>query len=188
MIFVVLGTQKFQCNRLLREMDLLVESGVITEKVFAQKGNSDYVPKHYEFTDFLVKEEFEKYVKESSLMITHSGVGTILAAIKNQKPVIVYPRLKKFKEHVDNHQLEIATDFSKKGLVLMCGEHDDLGQMIAESKTFSFGTYVSERENVLKVIRDFIQNDSISNEKTETVRTVIGYPKPRRGNRYDQKE
>lgn len=160
MIFVVLGTQKFQCNRLLKEIDRLVETGVITETVFAQKGNSDYVPKHYECTDFLVKEEFEAYVKESSLMITHSGVGTILSAVKNRKPVIVYPRLKKYKEHVDNHQLEIATDFSRKGLVLMCGEQDDLGEKIAESKTFSFGTYESEREKVIDVIRDFIENDA----------------------------
>lgn len=157
MIFVVLGTQKFQCNRLLKEIDRLVENGSITEKVFAQKGNSDYVPQHYEYTDFLVKEEFETYVEESSLLITHSGVGTILSAVKNKKPVIVYPRLKKYKEHVDNHQLEIATDFSKKGLVLMCGEQDDLGQKIKESRTFSFGTYVSQRENVLQTIRDYIQ-------------------------------
>ena len=42
MIFVVLGTQKFHCNRLLREIDRLVEKQTIKEEVFAQKGYSDY--------------------------------------------------------------------------------------------------------------------------------------------------
>ena len=164
MIFVVLGTQKFQCNRLLKEIDRLVEEGLIKEDVFAQKGCSDYEPRNYRFADFLAKEEFEKYVEESSLLITHSGVGTILSAMNHHKPIIVYPRLKKYKEHVDNHQLEIATAFSKKNLVLMCGENDDLSQLIEKSKTFPFGTYVSQRECVLQTIRSYIQKEIIKND------------------------
>ena len=42
LIFVVLGTQKFQCNRLLKQIDRLVE-----DPVFAQKGHSDYIPQYY---------------------------------------------------------------------------------------------------------------------------------------------
>lgn len=159
MIFVVLGTQKFQCNRLLKEIDRLVENGKLQEKVYAQRGNSDYVPKHFEFTNFLAKEEFEKKIEESSLLITHSGVGTILAAMNHHKPIIVYPRLKKYKEHVDNHQMDIAKAFSKKNLVLMCSETDDLGQVIEKSKTFTFGTYISQRECVLETIRNYIRKD-----------------------------
>ena len=44
MIFVVLGTQKFQCNRLLKTVDELVGNGTIKEEVFAQKGYIDYKP------------------------------------------------------------------------------------------------------------------------------------------------
>lgn len=36
MIYVAVGTQKFQFNRLLRNVDDLIESGVISEPVFAQ--------------------------------------------------------------------------------------------------------------------------------------------------------
>ena len=46
MIFVTLGSQKFQFNRLLRKIDDLVEEGVITEEVFAQTGASDYLPRN----------------------------------------------------------------------------------------------------------------------------------------------
>lgn len=159
MIFVVLGTQKFQCNRLLKEIDRLVADGTIQDEVFAQRGCSDYEPQNYHFADFLTKEEFEKRVEDSTLLITHSGVGTILSALNHHKPVIVYPRLKKYKEHVDNHQLDIATAFSKKKIVLMCSEEDDLAQVIEQSKDFSFGTYVSQRENVLQTIRGYIQKE-----------------------------
>ena len=114
LIFVTLGTQKFQFDRLLKYIDEQIENGKIKEKVFAQIGNSSYQPKNYEYKEFLDKEEFNKKIKASKLIITHSGVGTIIASINENKPVIVVPRLKKFGEHVDDHQLQIAESFSKK--------------------------------------------------------------------------
>ena len=47
MIFITLGSQKFQFNRLLKEIDRLIETGVIKDEVFAQIGYSDYQPKHF---------------------------------------------------------------------------------------------------------------------------------------------
>ena len=55
MIFVTLGTQKFQLNRLLKQLDKYIEQGQITDKVIAQIGYSDYLPKRYEYIDFLNK-------------------------------------------------------------------------------------------------------------------------------------
>ena len=49
MIFVTTGSQKFQFNRLLQKIDRLIEEGVIQEEVFAQVGESDYRPAHYEY-------------------------------------------------------------------------------------------------------------------------------------------
>ncbi|EGW41275.1 PssE/Cps14G family polysaccharide biosynthesis glycosyltransferase [Desulfosporosinus sp. OT] len=156
MIFVVLGTQKFQCNRLLKQVDELIESGEIDEPTFAQVGHSDYRPKYYKYIDFLDKASFDEKVKECSLLITHGGVGTIIAGINYRKPVIVFPRLKKYSEHVDDHQMEIARAFSKKGYVLMCCEEDNLGELIKNSRTFKFGIYVSQREKTVRVIGDYI--------------------------------
>ena len=159
MIFVVLGTQKFQCNRLLQEIDKLIEEGKITEPVFAQIGHSDYIPKNYMYTNFVQKEEFEDKISACNLLITHSGVGTILNGINLKKPIIVFPRLKKYREHVDDHQLDIARAFSKKKLVLMCGENDSLDKLIKESHSFEFGTYVANQGKVVEVINAFIKKE-----------------------------
>jgi UDP-N-acetylglucosamine transferase subunit ALG13 len=45
MIFVAVGTQKFQLNRLLKEIDDLISQGKLQDEVFAQTGHSDYIPK-----------------------------------------------------------------------------------------------------------------------------------------------
>ena len=159
MIFVVLGTQKFQCNRLLRQIDKLIEEEKITEEVFAQRGHSDYVPIRFTSVDFLPKEEFDKKIEACDILITHSGVGTILAGVNRHKPVIVFPRLKKYKEHVDDHQLDIARAFQKKKLVLMCGEHDCLDEIIIQSRTYEFGTYQSQRKQMIELIDTYLREE-----------------------------
>ena len=61
MIFLILGTQKFQLNRLLREMDELYKQGKIKERTFAQIGCSDYLPHNYDYIEL-------KYAIESTLL------------------------------------------------------------------------------------------------------------------------
>lgn len=159
MIFVVLGTQKFQCNRLLEQIDKLIELKKISEDVFAQIGHSTYKPKNFSFTDFLNKDEFEEKMSCCDLLITHSGVGTIISGMNKNKKIIVYPRLKKYGEHIDNHQLEIAEAFADKRYVLLCGENDNLEEVIRESQEFKFEKYISHNKIILKTINDFIGSE-----------------------------
>lgn len=154
MIFVTLGTQKFQLNRLLVQLDELCEKGEIEEDIYAQIGHSGYMPRNYNYTDFLNRDEFEEKITESTLVITHSGVGSITLAMQKGKPVIVFPRLSKYKEHVDDHQLEIAEAFSKKDYLLLCGEDDDLGEMIKKAGKLEFKRYVSSAEKVVGIVKE----------------------------------
>ena len=104
MIFVTTGSQKFQFNRLLQKIDLLIEEGMIREEVFAQIGVSDYQPKHYEYCRFLDREGFTGKLRECRMVITHGGTGVIIGAVKQGKKVIAVPRLASYGEHVDDHQ------------------------------------------------------------------------------------
>lgn len=158
MIFLVLGTQKFQLDRLLKKVDELVAANIIKEKVFAQIGHSTYTPKNYDYTQFLEKDLFEDKIKECKLLITHSGVSTIMAGIKNDKPVIVFPRLKKYNEHVDDHQLEISRAFQKKKLILLCEDEGSISEMITLSKTYEFKEFTSQTGLTINAISNFISN------------------------------
>ncbi|WP_165005468.1 PssE/Cps14G family polysaccharide biosynthesis glycosyltransferase [Enterococcus sp. ZJ1668] len=118
MIFIILGSQKFQFNRLLQAVDELIAQKLISQSVFAQKGFSDYSPKHYPFTDFLLREEFAAQIEQADIVLTHGGSGAIVSALKAEKKVIAVPRLKQFKEHVDDHQLQIIQAFSEGGYLM----------------------------------------------------------------------
>lgn len=156
MIFVTLGSQKFQFNRLLKELDRLVEEGKITEEVFAQVGYSDYKPKNYDYKEFLDREEFRKIINECDKVITHGGTGAIINAVKNGKKVIAIPRLSKFGEHVDDHQIQIVEEFNKMNFILSVKNINELGRLINELNNFKSKKYISNTKNIIDSIELYI--------------------------------
>ena len=156
MIFVTVGTQKFQFNRLFEKIDELIDSKIVTEPVFAQIGNSDYKPRNFEYVNFLQPIEFEDAIEKSDVLITHSGVATIVKGLYKKKIVIVVPRLKEFGEHVDNHQVQIAEAFSECNFIMNCYDINCLDEIIFKAKTHIFENYISQKDNVIKTIEDYI--------------------------------
>ena len=107
MIFVTLGTQDKDFSRLLKAIDREIEKGNIKDKVVVQAGYTKYKSMNMEIFDLVSTNEFDELIKKSNLVITHGGVGNILSAIKHNKPIIAAARLKKFKEHTNDHQKQI---------------------------------------------------------------------------------
>ena len=158
MIFVTLGSQKFQFNRLLKKIDELVAKGVITDRVFVQTGASDYKPKNYEYKDFLDREEFAKIMSECDIVITHGGTGAIIGAVKKGKKVIAVPRLAKYGEHVDDHQLQIIEQFKEQNLIYGLSDCEELDVSVKNIITHKFEEYQSNTEVYIKELGAFIDN------------------------------
>lgn len=156
MIFITLGSQKFQFNRLLTAIDILIEKGVIQDIVFAQVGYSDYQPKHYEYKQFLDREEFAAMEEQADIVITHGGTGAIIGAVKKGKKVIAVPRLAKYGEHVDDHQLELIAQFVEQRLICGLSDCSELEGAIQYVATHEFDTYESNTDNIIQSIQQFI--------------------------------
>ena len=157
MIFACLGTQEFQFNRLLEKIDELVAKRLINEDVFAQVGYSTYRPSGYRFVEFLNFDEFDNLLENCSYVITHGGTGTIIKAIRKGKKVIAVPRLKKYGEHVDDHQKEIIEAFSEKNLILGIDSTDELGDAVSHMGDFTPEHFVSGNARIISIIESFIK-------------------------------
>lgn len=159
MILIVLGSQKFQFNRLLEYADELISEQIINEKVIAQSGFSDYIPKNYEITPFFSQDEFQKNMSDADIIITHAGTGSIITALKKHKKVIAVPRLKKFDEHVDDHQLQIVKNFVQKDLLFSASDKQQLSDCIQKIKTNHFNHFKSSNASYIEKIKEFLLND-----------------------------
>lgn len=119
MIFITVGTHTQPFNRLLIEVDRLVKEKLITEKVIAQIGSSTYTPKSYEYFRFTSYQKFCNLVNKSRIVITHGGAGSIILVSKLNKPIIAVPRLKVFREHISDHQLQLVKKLGKARKLLV---------------------------------------------------------------------
>ena len=160
MIFVTLGTQDKSFERLLKAIDREIERGNTKEKVVVQAGYTKYETKNMEIMDLVSQDEFDKLMKECSLLITHGGVGSILTGIKYGKPVIAAARLKKYKEHNNDHQKQIIKEFGDLGYILELRDFNKLGKMIEKSKTFKARKFTSNTHNMVKLVSDYIEEDN----------------------------
>lgn len=157
MIFVTLGSQKFQFDRLLKKIDELVENKVITEEVFAQIGASTYTPKNYAYEKFLDREAFAEKIGQCDKVITHGGTGVIIGAVKKGKKVIAVPRLAKYGEHVDDHQLQLLHQFDDLGIILACYDTEKLGEDYMRLDSMTFRPYVSNTQVIIDSIEEYLQ-------------------------------
>ena len=156
MILVTLGTNDKSFIRLIKKIEELIIEQVITEDVVVQAGFTHYESKHMKIFDLIPMEEFSKLTSECSLLITHGGVGSIISGLQNNKKVIALPRLKVFKEHVNDHQLQIIENFEKSGYILASYSVDDLANTIKKVPTFEPKKYTSNTENFIKLIKKYI--------------------------------
>ena len=151
MIFITLGSQKFQFNRLLKAVDEIA----VDEEIFAQIGYSDYKPQHYKYKEFLDRDEFENMMSKADIVITHGGTGAIIEAVKKRKKVIAVPRLKKYGEHVDDHQIQLIGQFRNLELIYAC-EDMDLEKALRTVKETEYKSYQSNTERIIKSLEEFI--------------------------------
>lgn len=154
MILVTVGTQKFQMDRLIKVVDEL--AGGREEPFFVQSGHSGYAPVHCEYAPFLSKEALNEKADQCSVMICHAGVGSILLGLKKNAKVIVVPRLKKFGEHVDDHQIEIAESFAKAGYIRMVTDISALAEEINCCKEWTPQQFKSNKERFNQLILDIL--------------------------------
>ena len=66
-------------------------------------------------------------------MVCHGGT-TQLFAIRLGKVPIVMPRLKRFGEHINDHQVQLVRPWPRKGLVVPAYEPTDLATAITEAR------------------------------------------------------
>ena len=135
MIFLTVGTL-FPFNRLVRAVDSAVGKNLIRDEVFAQICHGGFEPRNMEYVERLDKKAFDEKVRYAACVISHAGMGSINAALGQKKPLLVMPRMKRFGEHVNDHQVDIARKFEKYGHLLVASDVADLPDAIHKLKNF----------------------------------------------------
>lgn len=156
MIFVTVGTHEQPFDRLVKCVDELKGSGRITDDVFIQTGYSSYEPKYCEWNSMIPYTEMEKYVKDAHIVISHAGPSSFIAPLKLGRIPIVVPRMKKYGEHVNDHQVKFARVVAERqNNIILVEDLDTLGDVIEKYDELVADKSINLNSNNDKFIKDF---------------------------------
>jgi UDP-N-acetylglucosamine transferase subunit ALG13 len=115
MILVTVGTEQYAFNRLMDWISILINYKLIQEEVIVQYGTCSKLPPGVTVYKTLKGDRFAELINQARLIISHCGEGSILQLEETNKPYILVPRSSRFKEHVDDHQVELAIALAQGG-------------------------------------------------------------------------
>lgn len=126
----------FPFDRLIHAIDQIASTTELSEVIHAQIGSGTYEPKNMTFERFMVKADFDEKMAQANAVISHAGVGTIATALELGKPLLVLPRRKQYREHVNDHQIDTARRYAQLGHVLLAEDTEDLQYRLKQLKSF----------------------------------------------------
>ena len=159
MIFVTLGTQDKEFTRLLDAIQKSINNGEINEKVVVQSGYTKFESEDMEIFDYMLKDDFDNFMKNCDILITHGGVGSIMTGLNNGKKVIAAPRLKEYKEHTNNHQLQIIEKFAKEGYITALYDFSKINEALNEARKMKIKKYKSNTKKIIDYLTEYIDKN-----------------------------
>jgi UDP-N-acetylglucosamine transferase subunit ALG13 len=156
MILVTLGTQDKSFVRLLEALEDQINHGEISEEIIVQSGFTKFNSKYMTLIPYLSQDELDTYRRNASLIITHGGVGSILDGCRVEKKIIGCARLKMYKEHINDHQVEICEKFSRDGYILYAADLKDIPSLIKDANQFVPKKYVFDNSKLIMHIKSVI--------------------------------
>ncbi len=157
MIFVTAGTQA-PFDRLIKLVDELADE--LNEEIIAQVISCDYKPKNIKLIGLIDPVEFNNIFKTARIVISHAGMGTIISALTDNKPIVVVPRLAFCGEHRDEHQIATVMRMNELGYVHVAYDKKQLRELLISSGELQCLRVLDDgaSENLVNSLMDFISH------------------------------
>lgn len=131
-VFVTVGTDHHQFNRLIRAMDHWCGNNEETANCFMQIGTSN-PPNNSLYKKYLTYDEMEYHFKNADIVVCHGGPATIMLSKYYGILPIVVPRNHDYGEHVDNHQVFFTRRIAKDNEIILAEDEESLYEVLGLS-------------------------------------------------------
>jgi UDP-N-acetylglucosamine transferase subunit ALG13 len=152
-IFVTVGTNEARFDRLLEALESLPAGS----ELVVQHGPSAVRPAGARCVDYLEFDELVDEIRRARVVVTHAGVGSIMTALANGKRPVVVPRLARFGEAVDDHQVDFGRWAARAGLVRLVEDPGELPTAVTEEVRTSPPQYSADAR-LVDELRGYIED------------------------------
>ncbi len=114
-VVVLLGTMEHGFRRLVERLLRILPPDA---EVLWQTGSTDLTGLPVAGRPYVPSAEVEQAIRDSDVLVAHSGMGAALSALELGRTPVLVPRRGHLKEHVDDHQTHIAAELERRGLAV----------------------------------------------------------------------
>jgi beta-1,4-N-acetylglucosaminyltransferase len=124
-IFATVGSTQIPFERFIRALEtlpgdqLLVQHGPVPPPAGAARANA-----------FMQFPEMIESMEAADVVVCHAGAGSILCALRAGHTPVVVPRLKRYQETVDDHQVEFSRALAAEGKVIAVEDLSRLSEAV----------------------------------------------------------
>lgn len=146
MIFVTVGTV-LSHDALFMMIDSLKALLKIEDKIYAQIGNGEYIPKYMTYLRFVGN--MEEVYKRADIIISNCGAGTILENVAQGRRLIVVnnPGI------IGGHEWELVSKLETLGCLIWCKNLNNLLFCINEARSKEFKKFEPENFNISAILK-----------------------------------
>lgn len=134
-------------DRLIRAVDKCRQ--IVSHSVTAQIGVGEYEPANMEYIRWLDQSDFDQFVLEADVMISHAGIGNIVAAKSAGIPILVMARSARYGEHINDHQADTLASLGDRPFIFPLGSPADIPRGLDWASTFRPATPGQEPSDTL---------------------------------------
>jgi UDP-N-acetylglucosamine transferase subunit ALG13 len=153
-IFATLGNATQPFDRFVRMLDEAAEKTGLPTLI--QLGRSFYRPRYANGVGFVERAQFERLVQQADHVVTHAGVGSVMAAIRFGKTPLVVVRRKDLGEVINDHQQDLADELSSLELIRVVTRLEELVEWILRPPRHAHARPRSSNRRMLELVQDFI--------------------------------
>lgn len=128
-VVVTVGTELWPFPR---AVESVLRLGLAAEVVW-QTGSTVVHHAGRRLPQWLPAEELHDAFAAADVVITHAGVGSVLACLHHGTVPVVLPRRARHGEHIDDHQLQFARLLDERGLAVVADPDELTGEHLARA-------------------------------------------------------
>jgi UDP-N-acetylglucosamine transferase subunit ALG13 len=128
-ILATVGTQ-LPFPRLIEALDQLAPR--LEYSIVAQTGRTELKARNIVQYDTIAPRQFDELFLQARTVVAHAGIGTVLAARKHRKPIILFPRRASFGEHRNDHQLATANQLMGRSGIYVAWTEAELEALLLQ--------------------------------------------------------
>jgi beta-1,4-N-acetylglucosaminyltransferase len=159
-IYVTLGTMFLGFHRLVRAADAIAAD--TDEQVVVQCDQAVAPPRYAAWFRCLPHGAVLELQRHARVVVAHAGIGATLDALHTGRPLILVPRLKRYGEHMNDHQLDIAEAVARRGWGRAVRDVADL-KALCTAPPAPPRSYTPARAPLLEAVRAMV--DRVAAEK-----------------------